>query len=359
MATTTGTATDYLDLLTDLITFCTGTLGWVQEQDISDSPFTQREVILRAPGDSSPEANIYVGIRTQFNAGAGRYNWQLRGFTGYDSGSPAGSVLFNDQAGLSPPCYVPLRNVSMNYQFWGNGRHVKGIVVTGTSYQFFYLGFLNLLTATETDYPYPLLVMGSTHVSTQLFSDNDIDYSTATRPAGNSTTTLPSPGEVNPSNSAGAWLRWVDGQWYPVKNFFASGSSEASLSGNTVQAWPLCEEAGADSDTLVEAVEPAPHSHPYRLFNADTAGGSRNADLLPCYGSPEQPPLFPVTLVKWQPTKDFIGEIDGVFWVHASVLSLAAEDTIRDLGVSPIEEYIVYPNVHRTDPWTFFAVRNV
>jgi hypothetical protein len=41
------------------------------------------------------------------------------------------------------------------------------------------------------------------------------------------------------------------------------------------------------------------------------------------------------------------------------VLSLAAEDTIRDLGVSPIEEYIVYPNVHRTDPWTFFAVRDV
>ena len=176
MATTTGTATDYQDLLIkfrDYIVSVPAGSHWVTERNDVAGDY---EMIFKGDGGATDE--IFFGLRTYFNATDGYYNWELRGYTGYIAGSD-----FDAQPGVSPPSYVPLQNTAMTYWFYVTGRRVCMVVKAGTAYQFLYAGFFDQF-ATADEYPYPMIVMGSSYRREELFNGNYVGASSSNSPGG-------------------------------------------------------------------------------------------------------------------------------------------------------------------------------
>jgi hypothetical protein len=108
-----------------------------------------------APGNDGL-ANIIVGVN-RFTSAPGDYdNLNLMGAFGYDSG-----MDFTHQPGGMTDVFTPLLRVgSMPYWFVANGRRCVVIAKVSTTYQCFYLGFINQY-ASPSQYPYPLAVGGS------------------------------------------------------------------------------------------------------------------------------------------------------------------------------------------------------
>jgi len=353
MAFQTGTATDYIDLLDIFRDFLTGAgsptsgLNWVVEREITFSP-NEKEMIFRGNGGVSPVDQIYFGIQTYSNSGLGRFNWDLRGMTGFSDGSPEGSVDFLSQPGISPAnSYVPLENATMTYWLYGNERRVQMVVKTGTSYQYMYAGFINAFS-TEVEWPYPMCVYGSSWNVNQNFNDNTITY------AG-----MPNPGSSSQALFGPCWVRFVDGVWYGFQNFSGTSTETASNAGRVI--WPMCPSfsvAAMDGDHSANAVtEGTSARHIFKnQFANITPGGTPLARLLRSFGSPQPTPMFPITVLMALPSRQFLGELDNVFWLSGTG-GLTAEDTLLDSGVSPEQQYDVFQNVHRTDDWTLFAIK--
>lgn len=350
MAKKTGTATDYKDLLQQLRSFMAGTdvsppvnRGWVVLRDTSTtSPApAEFEMVFRGDGGSSPAKQIYFQVQTYSNSGAGYYNWELRGTTGYGSGN-----TFATQPGISPQTFVPLQNSVMSYWFWVTPRFVKMIVKTGTAYQFMGAGFYNR-TAFDNEDSYPLLIMGSTHESTRIYNSNAIEYASSINPGGTSVTT---PG----ANGSCAYLRFNDGVWYHVKNFRDSAGVEQGINNGAVKVWPMNAYVAGDY-ALANQPSGDASKDARSLFLTPTQGGTPVALLKQSEGG--HSPMFPCTLLMNSPGKQLLGEIPGVFWVSNGG-GVNAEDPITDNSVSPAEGYIAFKNIHRTDPWTFLAIRD-
>ena len=355
MASFTGTADNYLDLMTalrDAITTTSPTISWTAVRDTSTSPVganspNTTEMIFRgdAANGGSPSRFLYWGIQSYEDPGAGIYGFAVRGFTGFQDGSPVGSVAFEDQPDASKAAYVPLQNTTMTYWIFANERRVIMVVKTGTSYQWMHAGFLDTF-ATETEYPYPLMIAGSSHVNTVTFSSNSIDYSAFIDPGGDNS--------ENPIVGLSTmYMRFTDGSWYPIKNFYKSGSTAANRTDRNV--WPLSGYNNADwpTDGVVNA------SKEWRQIMYTTSiGGTPTATLAQTPGSPDDiSPMYPLTIIWSSPSLQLVGEISGAFWV-SNVGGLTSEDDIFDSGVSPKQGYKVFKNVHRTDAWEFGAIKD-
>jgi hypothetical protein len=356
MAKTTGTADNYLDLMTDFRDFITGlspTISWLTVRDTSTSPVGANspnvtEMIFEgdASNGGSPQRKLYFGMKTYETPASSIFGWELRGFTGFQDGSPVGSVAFEDQPDASKGVFIPLQNTSMTYWIWANERRVIMVVKTGTAYQWFHAGFLDTFS-TETEYPYPLMVMGSSYKNTVAFNSNALDFSTIIDPAGDLT-------EAPILNALSCmYVRFVDGQWYPIKNF--NGTTSASdLRDRCV--WPLAPFNSADWPE--DGAPPAAMREFRQAYYATTQGGTPVALLAQTPGSPDDiSPMYPLTIIWNEPSVQLIGEISGVFWVNSSG-GLTAEDEIFDNGISPAQRYLVFQNVHRTDAWEFAAVKD-
>ena len=357
MAKTTGTATSYLQLMTEFRDFLTGlspTISMTAVRDTSTSPVgasspDTTEMIFEgdASNGGSPERKWYFGIRSYQDSGSGIFGWGVRGYTGFDDGSPVGSVSFDDQPDPSPEVYVPLQDTSMTYWIWANERRVVMVVKTGTSYQWFHAGFLDTF-ATETEYPYPLMICGSSFANTYTFAANNIDYSSMIDPAGNSTEAIPA------SATSVMWVRFTDGTWWPIKNFRTSGTTASALGDRNV--WPLASFVTSDWPT--DGANAGAVREWRAAFYSSTAGGTPTVLLAQTPGSPDDiTPLFPLTIIWNTPSTQLIGEISGVFWC-SSTGGLTSEDEIIDNAVSPEQKYLVFKNVHRTDAWQFGAVKD-
>ena len=357
MATTTGTANSHLHLITEIRDFLTGlspTMSWAVLRDTSTSPVganspNTTEIIFEgdASNGGSPSRKFYWGMRSYETPASSVFGVEIRGFTGFDDGSPSGSVAFENQPDASPPVYTPMQNTPMSYWIWANARRVIVVINTGTAYQWIHAGFLDPF-ATETEYPYPMMVMGSTFDSTVAFNNNSIDFSTLTDPAGNSA--------ENPILSATApmWARFTDGQWYPIKNFRKAGTVTAVLSKRGV--WPLAEYTPANYP--FGAVSSSALRDWRAQFYAVSQGGTPPAVLAQTPGSPDDiSPLLPLTILMNDPSMQLLGEISGIYWVSSSG-GVTAEDEIFDHGVSPAQKYLVFQNIHRTDSWSFAAVKD-
>lgn len=357
MATQTGTADDYFDLLTQLRDFMTSFKSpspWVTVRDTSASPIgaaSPNTVEMIFQGDASdggsPTRNLYFGIQTQEDSGAGRFNWELRGFTGFNDGSPSGSVTFENQPDASKATYVPLQNTAMDYWFWVNERRVIVVAKTGTSYQFMWAGFLNIF-ATELEYPYPMMVMGSSYKQTQRFSDNTLDYATGPHPGGDTTVN-------NALALAACYVRFVDGTWYSVKNFSGTSTESDKTSRIVYPLGPFPPGTGFLDPANVFSTDGFTF---HSLYRANSAGGTPLASLAQTPGSPDDlTSLWPCSIVFIDPSAQLVGQIDALYWISAAG-GVTAEDVITDKSVSPNQDYIVFQNVHRTDDWMFMAIKD-
>ena len=386
MASETGTASDYKDLLQKLKLFLTGAgspesgLNWVVEEERSSftSPITEipsgdadelmevasannqahDQMIFRGMGGTSPEKAIYFAIQTYGLSTTGYYNWHLRGLTGFAQNSPITDyVPLRDQPGRSPPAFLLLQNTTMTYWFVANERRIMGCVKTGTSYQPFYIGFLNPY-ATDAEYPYPMAVCGTAHTEATLFSSNNITTaSPLTSGGGSSTQGLAVQGDLYPVNEASGWVRFTDGNWYAIKHYAQAGGNETALSGQSgaglchvypqAQGWTSGPSYSARGNGAMVF---------QTKFRDVTPGDTPQMQMLPAFGSPELITMWPLTAYLPSPVGQLLGDFDGCYWVSGSG-GVSSEDTITDFGESPEVTNIIFQNVHRTDLWTFLAMR--
>ena len=328
MAFTTGTATDYKDLLEKLRGYMLSApagANWVTVRDNSAGAPDQVEMIFKGDGGATDE--IFWGVETYYDVGAVRYNWRIKAYTGFNT-----LETFDGQPNPSGNSYVPLQNASMNYWFYVTGRRVCMVVKTGTSYQFMYAGFIDAY-ATPDEYPYPMMIMGSSGTSTTVYNSNSLHFASAIHPAANL-----------------AYIRDMMGQWLTLQNF--SGSTSETLTNGSAgfaSIWPM------SGYTIVNGGYYGLNL--YTLFAKNTQGATPTALLLRTENDVGAPavPLFPNTIFSTAPTSQLFGEMHNVYWSALSPGELEGEDTVTD-GISA-DVYTIFNNVHRTDPWCGYAVK--
>lgn len=158
MAYTSGTATDYKNLIAILATFAAAN-GWtVLEQ-------TTNLLWMRGQGLAGTD-EIYVGIQTYEDTGNGYYNWELFGAISWRSGrAPEGQPKNSGDDKV----FTYLWNSSIPYWIVANPRRIILVAKVGTVYQFVHLGLLTPL-GTDAQYPYPLLIGGCGSTKNQSYS---------------------------------------------------------------------------------------------------------------------------------------------------------------------------------------------
>jgi hypothetical protein len=314
MAVSTGTATDYKDLLSRLRTFLTGMAvagadrPWTSLRYTVGGAGLADELILRAPGSGGTD-QIFVGITTFENATADYYNWRLMGCTGYD-----GSLTFAGQPGVMQNVFFTLWNSPIPYTFVANGRRCVVVAQISSSWVMLYLGFINQYPS-PAQYPYPLLVGGN--------------MAWETEPAGNSTSWRWSQGDNRNHN-------------FPFSNFVNTGGG---LAVNTMQMRlrsPAGVWLGLKTGDNGAYFDGGTNIWPYM------AG---MANLQQNLGATPQSPAMPIIL--HDPSPEVFGELDGV--VATSGQGVASGDLLSISGV----DHLVVQDVFRTSRERYCAVRKL
>lgn len=232
MAFTTGTATDYHDLLDKLRLYAVAQ-GWTQLRWTAPGSMTANaELILRGPG-AGPDRQVFLIFRSESDFTNGYYGWQLRGATDFDTGLP-----YSSQPGVSPQTYFNLWQNTITYWFYVNDRRIIVVAKTNTSYQSMYAGFF-LPFALPTEYPFPLCVIGN-YNTLNIYSLNN---------AGNRMF-------IDPGEEAGQFRRRSSGIWRPISNNSNSSNTQYDVHTNYADGeaiiWPLRTVKGDPSGSTVD-----------------------------------------------------------------------------------------------------------
>jgi len=296
MAFATGTASNYTDLLARLITFLTTNANlvsagqnWTVLNTQALGNAGENSHLLRGPGLAG-EDEVYVRIMANSVAASDIWGWSFWGFGSYNAGLPHDS-----QPNTSGSCGMALWNGSIPYWFIANGRRFIVVAKISTVYSSMYAG-LYLPYAAPTEFPYPIVVMGSHE-----------DATTARWSQANFTVG----GFFEPSDG-NAYLRHIDGTWIAVANYTeANGRSHM----DTTCVWPY------DMDLYYRENADGSYSIVSTIIHSNTSGGN------------------------------VYGELEGVFFT--SGYGLASEDVITISSVN----YLVVQSVYRTTRLSYAAIR--
>jgi len=303
MATTTGTATDYLDLLAKLKAFATTNADLVAASQawtlLRDASAADDILTLEGPGLAGTD-EIIVTVQPYEQVANDIYNWRLGGAIGYDAAGPSWygwSPQANDRAPL-----VLLRNGSMQYWFRGDGRSLSGVVKVSTVYQSFYLGLL-LPYATPGQWPLPLVVGGMAMDQDLRFSEESIHHSAFWHPQ-----------KASPSLYGALLVRDAGGGWYDWAN----------QGGGNEKRWVAPRRYTTTASLVTRNLEPM--------------GG--------CY------PTDALVLSMLEPAENTLGPLDA--WLWTTGFGLAAEDVVQVDG----QDYLAVPNGFRsaTDEWALMRL---
>lgn len=323
---------------------------WTEERnDVA----TETEVILR--GDGSGSDNIYVGIRSFQDGGVSAYNWELAGFTGFDSG-----LDWENQPGISHGRYdasntlteggafVLLDNASLTFWIVHNGRRIMGVVKVGSTYESFYLGFINTFSTTSESV-YPLLIAGSCSQKGTRFNSTRGCHTSIADPRQKETATSPA------VSGASMMFRMTDGFWYDIANSReSSGAANSTLElveVNTVLPTgdlPFTEPNSTPVDNNISM---------RGTFQFDQIkspiGSSPNFQLRPTPGSTAATPFFPCLLTLSDPSEQFPGEIAGLYWMTKAGTAIVAEDEF----VIGTDRYLIFNGANQTNDWDYFCIK--
>lgn len=311
MAETSGTATDYLDLLDQVVTFLTGLAGpetWVVNKNTTSGFTTDGEVYLQGPGLTGAD-EVFVNIATSHNTGSGYYLWQINGAIAFDTGLSMANQVGAVSASIARPI-LPLANSNMAFQLVANGRRFVLTVTISGSVESCYCGFFESY-ATPSEYPFPLFI-GATHTSTTaLPSDITTAHAWWARNA------ITNTGQI--SNAA---VRGPGGSWFRLKDW---GNQGTTLNTNEATLYVL--PTGTVSTTHLickNEVNNYPiHDVQVYLHDIDYVDGS--------------------SLSSYQlGNKYAIGRLDGVYWTTG--FGLTAGDTITYSG----DDYLAFQNCFRS-----------
>lgn len=208
MATATGTATNYLDLLAKLRDFLvTNTAlvaagqAWEQVGGLASGPITATDYVsLKGKGLAGTD-QIFLSLRPFTNNPAGRYHLKLRGHTAYDPATPTDDPLGSN----TPYVVLPLVNASIQYWFIANGRRFIVIAKANSRYDCMYGGFV-LPDHLPSDWTYPLYIGASADQEEIDQSDNSASHSNFWNPC------------------LSAYLFTPGQTWQPFRNWDTNGS---------------------------------------------------------------------------------------------------------------------------------------
>ncbi len=324
MAYSSGTATDYLNLLSLLKTFLTSTAlsslspsqAWTFNRDAtpptletgsgvaplygtSSTAVGEREVEVQFPGLAGTDA-FYGNITAYQDAPNNLYNWAIYGCTGYNSGEAA-----DQQPGLSPVAIMSLWNSSIPYWFFASGRRCIVVAKISTVYEVMYLGCI-LPYGTPSQTPYPVFVGATSGNYSYRFSSAITDHRAFWDAGG------------------GVAFHLTSGNWGIVSNYSTSGSTGNDNGG--IVTFPF---SGSTQNTNFVS-----QCHP----NADGSYA-----------------LTPIELIQSNfgttPNNcNTLGALDGIY--HVSGFNLGAEDTITVSG----QTYLVVPDTFRTARQNYVAI---
>jgi hypothetical protein len=331
MSVSTGTATDYLNLLSLLRTFLTtdATLtglgqNWT-ELHYNSTPYShtetnaqvntvEAETYLVAPGLSTTE-QIYVSIGAYTNGVSGIFNWRLKGALGYAAGSD-----FFHQPGTSPDAFVYLWNSSIPYWFIANGQRVIVIAQISTVYEVLYMGKF-LPDATPGQYPYPLFIGGTGGDGTSINAG-----------AQGADPTAPSRGHSDVTNFHGAFFDPacsfhcdVSAAWQVWNHWSGGNDAHAGTTNNQINPYADDGFSGTNMTTT-------PGGMKWLVTNAD---GSY--------------PLLPVRLEQIQTSINVLGTLDGVFATSGEGNSAGSTYTVGG------QTYLVVQDTFRSARQNFAA----
>lgn len=298
MAYATGTATDYADLYSKLVTFVTtnSTLvaageNWtVLSSSLTGLTGVQGSHLLRGPGLSGTD-QIHIRIQLQADAGGDKYGIGLQYFSSYNS-----SLNHSVQPGISSVCGMALWNNPMTYWFIANGRRFIVVAKVSTVYTSMYAGYY-LSYCTPSELPYPMIVLGSNE-----------DAITHRWSQGNHETG----GFWDPSDGNG-YARDGSSVQLAVANY-TNGTGGARQAVGTNAIWPY------DTDLALRENYDGTQSLLPTIFHTSYGGGN------------------------------VYGELQGVFFTSA--YGLGSEDTVTINS----KTYLIVQSVYRTDRRSYSAI---
>lgn len=305
----------------------------------------EREVQLQGPGNAGAD-EIYVGILEVRDTDALTFNWQLFGFTGFN-----GAFDLVDQPGYSYDspneiaAFVPLSNGAVECWFHITPRVLSGAMRIGSTYQSFYLGFLNAFS-TPTEYPYPLYICGCSTRWNEAFGSSGPTQSGLADPGAWT-------GTAGNDRGPGG-IRFFDGNWYEVLNWTFAGS-------NRFEEQDRC---------VYPANELAPQSTEIAPIDAFVASDldHRWGGIIPHTGNPGTPQqtlretedsagnithLIPTVVWFSQPSLQILGELDSVYWGSVAGNNIVSEDRVIIGGIY----HRAFQSANRSDQFAFFFLR--
>lgn len=315
MATDSGTATDYLDLLTkfrDFITantdLVTASQEWTQIGGPSVGALTASDFIsLQGPGLAGTD-EIFISLRTYTDAGNGYYHLEMCGHTAYNLAVPGFDQIGTD----SNSVYILGVNTAIAYWFFANGRHFKIVTRINGRYDSLYGGFI-LPEHAPADWSYPVFIGGSSYTPIlQASSDSPIHSNWWDANANT---------YANGALSA-AYLFSPIQAWVPIRNTWNPSEIDTGESGRVTVPW---------SSAMNENVKRCLDNSPWLVRGQIVAFGSTLA------ASPTPIPEVPEG-------GTFYGSFDGAFFTPG--FGSVAEQVITDPADS--KDYIVFPNVYRS-----------
>lgn len=311
MATTTGTASNYLDLLTKLRDFLV-TNSWTVIGGVAFGAIDEDTdyVSLQGPGLTGDD-EILVTLQPFSVAANNAYSIRVRGHTAYVN--PGTSQPGAD----SPWCYLLTLNSPVTYWFIANGRRFIVIVKSSSRYDAMYAGFI-LPEHLPSDWSYPLFIGASSSTGTQSQA-NDNDY--------HSNFWNPFAQSLSGNNSlTSAYLFSPMQAWVPIWNGWQSSNPVWNDTGRMTLPW-----SNVSQHNVRRQLDGEPWFKRGQLAGiARSSSGGADTNL-PEGGS-------------------FYGSFDGVYYTPAFGATAEQESIVG--GVT----YKMFPNVARTSDGQFAAI---
>lgn len=226
MAFTTGTATDYHDLLDKLRLWLTGTAGWTQLNWVAPTVITDTaQLNIRGPG-AGPDRQSFINIQSRNNPGAGAYGWAIRASTDFDIGEPWGG-----QESESPEVFFNTWENSIPYWFYANDRRFIVVAKVSSSYVSCYAG-MYLPFALPSEHAFPLYVGGNYPV---LAAHDESDARNRFI--------------ADPGDGAAYYRPRLNDTWQKLANHFESTSATSIAGGDDPVLWPFRTSRADSTDS--------------------------------------------------------------------------------------------------------------
>lgn len=225
MPFTTGTATDYHDLLDKLRIYLVAQ-GWTQLAWTAPGSLTAIGTLSVRGTGSGAGNEVFINIQSNNRPADNSYGWKVRGATGY-----AAAVAWGAQANESPEVFYNLWPNTLDYWFYVNNRRFIVVAQIGVVYVSMYAGFF-LPFALPAEYPFPLYIAGNMNAL------QEYNY-------GNAHSRF----FVDPGINAAYYRRRLTGTWAALRNHSTSANLDDCFNENSVHMWPFrCGRADTDDD---------------------------------------------------------------------------------------------------------------